>query len=60
MTARVLLGIIAALRAVLIPGQAELMCSQPLTWPELRLRLPRTRAALAGEPLEVAAEAPAS
>jgi hypothetical protein len=33
MAARVLLGVIAALRAVLIPGQAELLTSQPLRWP---------------------------
>ena len=51
-------GILAALRAVLIPGEAALMCSQPLSWPVLRL--PRPRAAIAGEPLEVAAEAPAT
>jgi hypothetical protein len=58
MTGRVLLGIIAALRAVLIPGQAELMCTQLLTWPTLRL--PRPRAVIAGDPLEAAAEAPAA
>ena len=56
MTARVLLGIFAALRAVLIPGEAALMCRQPLSWPALRL--PRPRPAIVGEPLEVAAEAP--
>jgi hypothetical protein len=31
--ARVLLGFVAALRAVLIPGQAELLMSRPLRWP---------------------------
>jgi hypothetical protein len=30
---RLLLGIVAALRAVLIPGEAELLSTQPLRWP---------------------------
>jgi len=42
-TARLLLGIVAALRAVLIPGQAELMMSQPLSWPRWSLPTPRSR-----------------
>ncbi len=50
MAARVLLGIFAALRAVLIFGEAALMCSQPLSWP--RLRLARARAAVAYTPAE--------
>jgi hypothetical protein len=57
MATRVLLGIIAALQAVLIPGQAAVRCSEPLTWP--RLSLPRLRRGVAGDLGEVAAEAPA-
>ena len=33
MAVRLLLGVIAALRAVLIPGQAALMTDEPLEWP---------------------------
>jgi hypothetical protein len=47
MAARVLLGVFAALRAVLIPGQAELLTSQPLRWPGLNLQRPQLRRSLA-------------
>lgn len=33
MLARLLLGVVAALRAVLIPGQFEVMAAAPLQWP---------------------------
>jgi hypothetical protein len=46
MATRVLLGIVAALRAVLIPGDADRLLSQPLRWPPPRLK----RAALAAPP----------
>jgi hypothetical protein len=46
MTARVLLGIVAALRAVLIPGEAGLMTATTLEWPR-RLRRPELTAAVA-------------
>ena len=59
MTGRVLLGILAALRAVLIPGEAALLCSRPLTWPKKPSVL-RARSAGRGDLAEVAAEAPAA
>ena len=34
MLARLLLGVVAALRAVLIPGQFEVMAAAPLQWPD--------------------------
>ena len=58
MAARMLLGIFAALRAVLIPGEAAVMCSEPLRWP--RLRRPLGRSVVAGDLAEIAAEAPAA
>ena len=33
MLARLLLGLVAALSAVLIPGQFEVMAAAPLEWP---------------------------
>jgi hypothetical protein len=36
MTGRVLLGVVAALRAVLVPGEAGMMAMTPLQWPRLR------------------------
>ena len=46
MVARLLVGIVAALHAVLITGQVERLSSQPLSWPTLRLprALPTTPA----------------
>lgn len=55
MAGRLLLGIVAALRAVLIPGQVELLTSQPLSWP--RLRLADTLPAAPGDRRELAPEA---
>jgi hypothetical protein len=46
MATSVLLGIVAALRAVLIPGEADRLLSQPLQWPKPRL----SRAALGAIP----------
>lgn len=57
MLARLLLGIGAALRAVLITGQADLLSNQSLSWP--RLKAPRTIAAHPGDhealPIEASA-----
>lgn len=39
MVARVLLGIVAALWAVLIPGEAGFVASTTLEWPRRRKRL---------------------
>jgi hypothetical protein len=58
MVARVLLGSFAALRAVLITGQADLLSSQPLSWPTLRL--PRRLAANPGDRAGVGGKAPAA
>jgi hypothetical protein len=44
MLARVLLGLFAALRAVLIPGQVEVMTAAPLQWPSLERFLTRQSA----------------
>ena len=54
MVARLLLGIVAALRAVLITGQVEQLSSQPLSWP--RLSLPRAPAVPPGDGDAVAVE----
>ncbi|MGZ6644049.1 MAG: hypothetical protein ACXVFK_07935 [Solirubrobacteraceae bacterium] len=45
-----LLGTVAALRAVLIPGEAGIMCSAPLQWPRLRLRGRTAPGAVAEQP----------
>lgn len=58
MAGRLLLGIIAALRAVLIPGQAELMASQPLIWPGAEVLAPLAPAP--GDSRDVLLEAPAA
>jgi hypothetical protein len=58
MAARLLLGVIAALRAVLIPGQAALLMTEPLAWPKpalpaavwSQLRAGRERRAAGGVP----------
>jgi hypothetical protein len=58
MAARLLLGVIAALRAVLIPGEAGVLMTEPLAWPKWALpsllpsplRAPAERRAADGAP----------